>query len=605
MLRFLSIRNLAVIDRLELEFGPGLGVLTGETGAGKSILVGAVGLLAGGRASADLVRTGEELAAVEAIFESNDRELIVRREISAQGGRSRAFVDGALTTSAALRDLAAPLVDLHGQHEHQVLLDPSAHLDLLDEFAGLTGSRPPVAQAFAAWQRVRSEREALLTDERQKAARAEFLTFQLQEIDRVAPRAGEDDELAAIRQVLANADKLQRLCADAYTSLYEGDQAALPALGVVWRRLGELAAIDDKFRPYLDARDGVKAQLEDLAFFLRSYSDGIDASPARLQEVEDRLALLERLKRKHGPSLDEVLGRRDALRRELDDIEHSTERAARLDADVAAARDGYQRLAQKLSDERRKAADRFSRSLERSLSELAMPRTRCDVRFAADRGDAAWTDRGMDEAEFFISPNAGEELRPLARIASGGELSRIMLALKTLASIDAPGKTLIFDEVDAGIGGAAADVVGARLQKLADRVQVLCITHLPQIAAHGGTHYQISKSVKAGRTVTAVARLDGAEREAELARMIGGAAVSPAVLASAREMLATRGNGATEGVEEVHRPDNSGKNPSNSAITGVSVVRSSQFLITDRPHNDEAKANINRKAKAKAWRENT
>ncbi len=543
MLRFLSIRNLAVIDRLELEFGPGLGVLTGETGAGKSILVGAVGLLAGGRASADLVRTGEELATVEAIFESDNRELIVRREISAQGGRSRAFVDGTLATSTALRDLAAPLVDLHGQHEHQMLLDPSAHLDLLDEFGGLTDARGPVAQAFAAWQHVRAERDALLTDERQKAARAEFLSFQLQEIDRVAPRAGEDDELAAIRQVLANADKLQRLCADAYTSLYEGDQAALPALGVVWRRLGELAGIDERFRPYLEARDGVKAQLEDLAFFLRSYADGIDASPARLQEIEDRLALLERLKRKHGPSLDAVLQKSEGLRRELDDIEHSTERAARLDADVSAARDAYRRLAATLSEERRKTAERFSRALEGSLSELAMPRTRCDVRFAAERGEDAWTDRGIDEAEFFISPNAGEELRPLARIASGGELSRIMLALKTLASIDAPGKTLIFDEVDTGIGGAAADVVGARLQKLADRVQVLCITHLPQIAAHGGAHYRISKSVKAGRTVTAVARLAGPDREAELARMIGGAAVSQAVLASAREMLATRGRG--------------------------------------------------------------
>jgi DNA repair protein RecN (Recombination protein N) len=545
VLRFLSIRNLAVIDRLELEFEPGLGVLTGETGAGKSILVGAVGLLAGGRASPDLVRTGEELATVEAIFESDNREVIVRREISAQGGRSRAFVDGALTTSTALRDLAAPLVDMHGQHEHQVLLDPAAHLDLLDEFAGLTAQRAPVAQAFAAWQRVRAEREALLTGERQKAARAEFLSFQLNEIERVAPRAGEDDELGATRQVLANADKLQRLCGDAYSSLYEGDQAALPALGIVWRRLGELAGIDERFRPYLEARDGVKAQLEDLAFFLRSYVDGIDASPARLQEIEDRLAILERLKRKHGPSLDDVLETRESVRRELDDLEHSTERAARLDAEVAAGRDAYRRLALELSEGRRKAAERFSRTLERSLSELAMPRTRCEVRFAADRGEDGWSDRGMDDAEFYISPNAGEDLRPLARVASGGELSRIMLALKTLASIDAPGKTLIFDEVDTGIGGAAADVVGARLQKLADRVQVLCITHLPQIAAHGGTHYRISKSVKAGRTVTAVARLAGSDREAELARMIGGAAVSPAVLASARDMLAARGgNGA-------------------------------------------------------------
>ena len=544
MLRFLSIRNLAVNDRLELEFEPGLCVLTGETGAGKSILVGAVGLLAGGRASGDLVRTGEDTATVEAIFEKPDgTEVIVRREISSQGGRSRAFVDGSLTSSTALRELAAPLVDLHGQHEHQVLLDPTAHLDLLDEFAGLTSSRPAVADAFAAWQRVKGERERLLTGEREKAARSEFIAFQLQEIERVAPRKGEDEELASKRQVLANADKLQRLCAEAYTLLYEGDHAALPALGGVWRRVGELAGIDDHFRPYVEARDGIKAQLEDLAFFLRSYSESIDASPARLQEVEDRLALLERLTRKHGPTLDDVIVTAEALRRERDDIANSGERAAQLDAAVNTAREGYRRLAAQLSAARRTAADRFSRALERSLGDLAMARTRCEVRFADEQAEQAWTDRGFDAAEFFISPNAGEELRPLARIASGGELSRIMLALKTLASTDAPGKTLIFDEVDAGIGGAVADVVGGRLQKLAERVQVLCITHLPQIAAHGGTHYHITKAVKNGRTMTSVSRMSAADREAELARMIGGTAVTAAVMASAREMLAARSGG--------------------------------------------------------------
>ena len=544
MLRFLSIRNLAVIDRLELEFEPGLCVLTGETGAGKSILVGAVGLLAGGRASGDLVRTGEDTATVEAIFEKPDgTEVIVRREITSQGGRSRAFVDGSLTSSTALRELAAPLVDLHGQHEHQVLLDPTAHLDLLDEFAGLSSSRPAVAEAFAAWQRVKGERERLLTGEREKAARSEFIAFQLQEIERAAPRKGEDEELASQRQVLANADKLQRLCAEAYTLLYEGDHAALPALGGVWRRVGELAGIDDQFRQYVEARDSMKAQLEDLAFFLRSYSEGIDASPARLQEVEDRLALLERLKRKHGPTLDDVIAKAEALRQEREDIANAGERAARLDAAVSAAREGFRRHAEQLSAARRAGAERFSRALERSLEELAMARTRCEVRFADGQAEHTWTERGFDAAEFFISPNAGEELRPLARIASGGELSRIMLALKTLATTDAPGKTLIFDEVDAGIGGAVADVVGGRLQKLAKRVQVLCITHLPQIAAHGGTHYRITKAVKNGRTMTSVSRMSATDREAELARMIGGAAVTAAVMASAREMLAARSGG--------------------------------------------------------------
>ncbi len=540
MLRFLSIRHLAVIDRLELEFEPGFNVLTGETGAGKSILVGAVGLLVGGRASADLVRTGEETATVEAIFDKADgRELIVRREVSAQG-RSRAFVDGALCTSAALRDTCGHLVDLHGQHEHQLLLDPAAHLEVLDAFAAATPERESVASAFARWQQIRAERDRLLTGEREKAARAEFLSFQLTEIDRAAPKPGEDEELAATRTVLANADKLQRLCAEAYDALYEGDQAALPALGIVWRKLADLATLDARFGPYMDARATVKSQLEDLAFFLRSYAADIDASPARLQEIEDRLAVLERLKKKHGPSLDEVIARAEQLRRELHDIEHASERAVALDTELAAAREQYLAAASALTRKRSKAADEFSRALEKSLADLAMARTRCEVRLTPAAGEAQWSERGIEQGEFYISPNPGEDLKPLARIASGGELSRIMLALKTLASTDAPGKTLIFDEVDAGIGGAVADVVGNRLQRLSGRFQVLCITHLPQIAAYGGTHYRIVKSVRGGRTLTEVARIQGSDREEELARMIAGSGTSAAVLASAREMLASR-----------------------------------------------------------------
>jgi DNA repair protein RecN (Recombination protein N) len=541
MIRFLSVTNLAVIDRLELEFAPGFNVLTGETGAGKSILVGAVGLLVGGRASAELVRTGEETAAVQAVFEKPDGgEVIVRREVSSQG-RSRAFVDGALVSSAALREAAGSLVDLHGQHEHQVLLDPATHLDLLDEFAGLTPERDGVAAAFRAWQQVRDERARLAAAEQQKASRAEFLAFQLSEIDKAAPKPDENQELMTTRQVLANADRLQRLCADAYTALYEGDEAALATLGTVWKKTGELAALDPKFTPYVEAREAIKSQLEDLAFFLRSYAQNIDASPARLQEIEDRLALLERLKKKHGPGLADVIAKGADLRRELHDIEHATERAAELDAALATAARIYRQVAGDLSTRRRAAAKEFSRALEKALADLAMAKTRCDVRFTGD-GEAAWSDRGLDEAEFYISPNPGEDVKPLARIASGGELSRIMLALKTLASTDAPGKTLIFDEVDAGIGGAVADVVGGRLRLLGERFQVLCITHLPQIAVYGSTHYRIAKSIKAGRTLTGVSRIDGPERETEIARMMGGADVSASVLAGAREMIEAKAN---------------------------------------------------------------
>jgi DNA repair protein RecN (Recombination protein N) len=547
MLRFLSIRNLAVIDHLELEFEPGLTVLTGETGAGKSILVGAVGLLAGGRASTDLVRTGEETAILEAIFDApDDGETIVRREVSAQG-RSRAFVNGSLVTSAALKDLAGGLVDLHGQHEHQVLLDPAAHGGLLDAFAGADGERQAVGEAFARWRALVDERERLAAAAREHATRQEFLAFQLAEIDKVAPQPGEDAELSATRSVLANADRLQRLCAEAYDALYDGEHAALESLAVVWRRLADLEAIDPRFTPHLQGRDTVKPLLEDLAFFLRSYAAGIDASPARLQDVEDRLAALERLKRKHGPTIDDVLARREALARDLDDLVHSVERQADLEGRVRAARDEYKTLADALGRRRRDAAVEFERRLTASLADLAMPHTRCEVRFTPAAGEAQWTAQGTDAIEFYISPNPGEDLRPLARIVSGGELSRIMLALKTLASTDAAGKTLIFDEVDAGIGGAVADVVGARLRRLGERFQVLSITHMPQIAAYGTAHFQIAKTVRTGRTATGVRRLTPGERVDEIARMIAGTTVSDPVRASATEMLAAKSGAGRPG----------------------------------------------------------
>jgi DNA repair protein RecN (Recombination protein N) len=537
MIRFLSIRHLAVIDALELEFAPGLTVLTGETGAGKSILVGAVGLLVGGRASADLVRTGEDTAAIEAVFETQSgEELIVRREVSSQG-RSRAFVNGSLVTTTAQREIAGSLVDLHGQHEHQVLLDPATHLDVLDEFAALGTARAQVAAAFREWRALDDERRRVAERERQNTSRAEFLGFQLAEIEGVNPQPGEDEELAATRRVLANADRLQRLCEEAYAALYDGDDAALASLGTVWKRVGDLAALDPKFSAYADARDAIKSQLEDLAFFLRSYAGSIAASPARLHETEDRLAALERLKKKHGPTLADVMAKAAALRQELHDVEHATERLAELDALLARARNHFRTTAGEISRRRRESAIEFARALEAALADLAMAKTRCEVRFATEGGEERWSERGIDDAEFYLSPNPGEDLRPLARIASGGELSRIMLALKTLATTDSPGKTLIFDEVDAGIGGAVADTVGARLQRLAARFQVLCITHLPQIAAYGTTHFQIEKSIRGGRTSTRVQRIEGAAREAEIGRMMGGTAVTAAVLAGAREML--------------------------------------------------------------------
>jgi DNA repair protein RecN (Recombination protein N) len=546
MLRFLDVRHLAVIDHLQLELEPGLNVLTGETGAGKSVLIEAIELLAGGRASADLVRTGEQTASIQAVFEDADgREIIVRREISAQG-RSRGFVDDALATTTALRDLGARLVDLHGQHEHQGLLDSSRHIEYLDAFLEAATPLADVAREFDAWRALVSTRDRSQLDDREKRARIEIAEFQLQEIDRVAPLPGEDDALLAERTVLVNADRLSRLALEAYGALYDADQAALVSLATVWKRLGELAAIDDRFGGFLDQRDEVKSALEDLALFLRSYAADIDASPERLQLVEDRLAALERLKKKYGPALDRVLARRASLEEELADLGASSERVADLEAREQLARERFLVQARTLSALRHTGADRLARRLEASLAELAMPQCRVDVRVRSlDRADH-WSSRGVDEVELFLSPNPGEDLRPLARIASGGELSRVMLALHTLAAIDEGGRTLVFDEVDAGTGGAAADAVGARLQVLGRRDQVLCITHLPQVAARADAHFALTKTVHAGRTATAVARLDRTARELEVARMIAGAEVSPQVLASARELLRSRGAGESE-----------------------------------------------------------
>jgi DNA repair protein RecN (Recombination protein N) len=543
MLRFLSVQNLAVIESLEVEFDPGLNVLTGETGAGKSILVGAVGLLLGGRASPDLVRTGADSATVQAIFvRGSGEELMIRRELTGQG-RSRAFVNGALATAAALKELGVELVDLHGQHEHQALLDPESHLDVLDQFAGLSDLRRTTEDGFAAMRDARERLETLRQEARERTARAELLQFQLEEIRRASPRPGEDEELVTLRGVLASAEKIRRLCEESYALLYESDGAVLAGLGLVWKRVGELAALEPKFRGFLDARDSIRSQLDDLARVLRDYGAAIDASPARLQQVEDRLALVERLKRKYGPTLDDVVLRRQACEDGLRTLETLDEQVGALEGTLARATAAYLDAARALSAERHRAAPRLCTSLERQLAQLAMARTRVEVRFGdAEPASRQGTSRGLDEAEFYVSPNPGEDLRPLARIVSGGELSRLMLALKTLASTDQPGKTLIFDEVDAGIGGQVARVVGSRLRALGARFQVLCITHLPQIAAHAMTHFAIAKNVRANRTVTSVMRLGREERVEEIARMIGGLAASRGAVASAREMLDAAGD---------------------------------------------------------------
>jgi len=555
MLRFLSIKRLAIIDSLEVEFDSGFNVLTGETGAGKSILIGAVGLLLGGRASTDLVRTGEDSAVVEAVFDHRGIDVIVRRELTAQG-RTRVFVDGTLATTGALRELAGGLIELHGQHEHQTLLDPSTHLGVLDGFGQLETLVTPAEVAFHELTRRQDEVAQLERAASDRAARQELVDFQLGELDRAALRHGEDEELATTRQVLVNADRINRLCLECYGALYESDQAILGTLGGVWRRLAELGTIDRQFGPYLDARDGIKSQLEDLALFLRRYADTVEASPPRLQQVEDRLALLERLKRKHGPTLDDVIARRAALSAERSGLADTDQRLAEARVACSQARREYEIAAGLLSKARREAATRFCELMEQALSELAMEGARLEVRFSEPAPESGWTPRGFDRAEFFLSANVGEGLRPLARIVSGGELSRIMLAIKTLlftrgtaapdSAVRVPGEAppgLIFDEVDAGIGGRVADVVGRKLRRLGAASQVLCITHLPQIAAYADAQFRIEKQVEDGRTRTAVRRLDDASRVDEIARMLGGSTMTEGLRQAAVDLLNAR-NGA-------------------------------------------------------------
>ncbi|HTV02527.1 MAG TPA: DNA repair protein RecN [Luteitalea sp.] len=545
MIRFLSIRQLAVIESLDLSLGPGLTVLTGETGAGKSVLVEGLGLLLGGRASADMVRTGAAAATVQAIVSTPDgTEVIVRREVSAEG-RSRAYLDDVLVTASTMRERVGAWVDLHGQHEHQTLQLPETHLDLLDRVAGLLAERARVEGAYAAWVAARDALAATQMDARERAARIELLSFQLAELDKLSPQDDEDEQLAATRQVLANADRLQRLGQEAYQALYEDEHAALQSLSVVWKRLDELAQVDPAVQPHAAARDAVKAQLEDLAFFLRQYVADIEASPERLQEVEDRLAALERLKRKHGLTMAELIAHQQRLREQLMALQQPEGQIDALQAAADKAGATFSKRAQVLSASRQAAAAPFAARLRTELADLAIPHADVSFRFQAVAGEGEWGPTGIDRVELLLSANPGEAPRPLARVASGGELSRVMLSVKVLDAPAAPDRTVVFDEVDAGIGGRVADAVGARLRALSATAQVLCVTHLPQVAVYADAHIHISKRVAAGRTLTSAIRLDAEQRVEEVARMMAGDTSAP-MLEGARTLLAAKAKGESE-----------------------------------------------------------
>ena len=575
MLREIHIQNYAVIDNLRVEFHPGLNLLSGETGSGKSILVDALGLALGGRASPDVIRTGTEHATVTAVFtiepsagdrrslsptaawldayglaSADDAEIIIRREIQSTG-KSRLLVNDQPVTLAAAKQLARVLVEVHGQNEHVALFARDAQLELLDQFAGDEERLEKVGQLFAARRELQKEMEALSQNEQERLRAMDLLQFQVQELDRARLQPGEDSSLEEERRVLGNLERIRAAAAAAFGQLYEEEGSACASLSNVGRALDELRRYDGRVEPYLEPLAGAKATLEDLAFFLRDYLGKLDVNPNRLEEVEDRLALIERLKRKYGKTIEEMLAYRDQSRHQLANLEHADERRAELSRQLAEATAEYQKAAEALSQQRRTAARKMEKLVREELCQLGMEKTRFEIRFRTAEGGP----KGIDEIELLLSPNPGEEMRALERIASGGELSRLMLALKTVVGRGRLGgasravrraPTFVFDEVDAGIGGRVAESVGQRLKRLARDAQVLCVTHLAQIACFADHHFYVEKLERAGRTVTTITHLETQKNRAqELARMLSGSQITGAVLKHATVML-KQGAGADD-----------------------------------------------------------
>ncbi|KIH76826.1 DNA replication and repair protein RecN [Geoalkalibacter ferrihydriticus] len=552
MLTDLNIRNFAIIDQLHVSFGPGFNVLTGETGAGKSILLGAVGLLLGERARSDVVRSGEDEASVEAVFDLSGTdheavkvlladagiscegdEILVRRLLS-RSGKNRIFVNGALVTLAQLQPIAEMLVTIYGQHEHQSLLRAETHLTALDTFADNGAVLTEYLGSYRQLQQRREELRSLQIDARERQSRLDLLNYQAQEIAAANLAAGEDDALEAERRLLQHAERLTAATTGGFDRLYGQEGAAcelieqtaaeLEALTVVDRSLGDLAGM---------LREALYT-LEDVAAQLRNYASGLSFDPGRQDEVETRLSSLAALKRKYGTSIEDILTFRDKLLAELEQMENVDSARQDLNAEISRLEKLLRQSGDTLSARRLEAARRLEQRVETELADLAMTEARFRVVFQPLAEPSAV---GLEKAEFFLAPNPGEEPRPLARIASGGELSRIMLALRRAAPQQEGVATLIFDEVDAGIGGATATRVGEKLRGLAHERQVLCVTHLPQVAAFGDRQYHIEKREHDGRTRTSIALLEGEARIHEMARMLGGARITERTLEHARELI--------------------------------------------------------------------
>jgi DNA repair protein RecN (Recombination protein N) len=582
----MRLENYAVIDNLAVEFGPGLNLLTGETGAGKSILVDALALLLGDKASSDVIRKGAERAVVAAVFEaegsaekslakileangldeSDDGSLILRREIAA-GGKGRVFVNNQPATVAVLRLLAPQLATIHAQNESILNFDGPARLGLLDSFAG---SQPDdIETAFAAWKEIRNRIEELQRGEQDRLRLVDLWIFQKREIEEACLQSGEDEQLEGEKRVLANAEKIYNAAMNAFDLLYEGNGSTASSLRAAQKQVEELVRYEPKFQEALAALETARISVEDVGATLRDYAGGIHASPEHLAQVEDRLALLDRLKRKYGPTLDEAIAFGQEVSRKLLEVENKDEILQGLRKELSQAAAEYLRVARLLSKKRTDAARKLEKLVEAEINDLAMKSTfRIEMTTSEEEGN--WSATGIDSVVYMISTNPGEPLRQLEHIASGGELSRVMLALKASVEagvdptlrkrregLDSGGaknrtsrkmnekwgtqRTLVFDEIDTGIGGRAAEAVGKKLKALARAHQVLCVTHLPQIATFGDQHYVIEKKESGGRTRTGIRAVTGEERTEEVARMLSGAKLTETSRKHAEQMIKANG----------------------------------------------------------------
>lgn len=548
MLTELSIRNVAIIDQLQLSFGPGLNLLTGETGAGKSIIIDALTLVCGGRASVDLIRTGEDEATVEALFDLThlpnlqerlhetgidaSGELLIRRCLS-RSGRNRVFINGSLATLSQLSEFGRLLVTIHGQHESQGLLRPEYHLVLLDSFAGVAGIRQQFSAAFDRW-RLLSERLSHFDEqERDAAHRLDLLAYQVDEITAAGLKPGEEEQLEEQQRLLSNAGRLSSITGSAYEVLYGDDQALLGELKRVATALREAVVIDPALGSVQAVLEEGYLQIEDAALQLRDYTSRIESDPEQLKMLEDRLDLLVRLKRKYAPTVDAVITLGSVLELELADLRGRSHSRAELEQELVDQRSILDRLGAGLSEKRRAAAARLEQQLAAEIQQLAMQHAVVKVAFEQLSEPRI---NGCEKVEFLFSPNPGEPPRPLGKVASGGELSRLMLAFKqVLPEGEAP--TLVFDEVDTGVGGAVAAVIGRKLKNVAACQQVFCVTHLPQVAAWATRHLRVEKRVENGRTITTVKELNQEGQVLEIARMLAGEQVSEAAKDHARELI--------------------------------------------------------------------